>query len=70
MRGALGEPVGGFTRGLEVGEFFVVVAGCEEDMAGGYGHDIEECEDVWSGEDEVALRVDLLWVWGGRYWGG
>ena len=47
-----------------------MVAGCEEDVARCYWEDVEEGEDVGGGEEELALREDLLRV--GRYgdWGG
>ena len=51
---------------LEVGELFVVGARCEEDVARGNGHYVEEGEDVLRGEDQMALRIDFLRV--GRCW--
>lgn len=59
---------GGDGWGKEVGEFLVVVAGRDEDVAGGYGEDVEEGHDVRGGEDEVALGVDFLGIWRLRDW--
>lgn len=40
--------------------------GCEEDVAGSYGHYVEECEDEFCGEDEMALWIAFFGVGGGR----
>lgn len=64
-------PVGArLARGwrLEVGEFAVVISGGEKDVTWRYGHYVEEREDMRGGEDEVALGVDFLWIWGCRDW--
>lgn len=42
-----------------------MLPGGDEDVAGGYGEDVEKGHDVWGGEEEVALRIDLLGVRGG-----
>jgi hypothetical protein len=58
---------------MEVGEFGVVLACCEENMAVSHGHDVEEGEDVGRREDEVALRREQLWVgigWNRCVWAG